>query len=302
MSWLLFAFSGPVLWGASFQIDKYLVEKYFKHGSVSVLMVFTAFIGLFTLPFIWFFQPQAIKAAWPAASVMAISGILYMGAMYFYLMALQSEEASTVAPFFQFAAIFGFVLGYLVLGEKPSVTQLAGGLMIVAGSILLSLRLDRRKTKVKSRLVILMLLCSLMIALSSLIFKFFAVQDEYWTTTFWNFAGQAAFGAALLATAANRVRLYKTLRSNTGAVLAINGANELINLGGGLGTRYALLLAPLGIVQAISSTTLLFALLFGILISIFLPKLGREEIGAKHLLQKTMAILLVIVGVMLVNR
>ena len=302
MFWLLFAFSGPILWAASTHVDKYLVEKYFKHGSVAILMVFTAVIGLLTLPFIWFFKPSVIHLPWQTMAVMATSGILYMLAMYFYLMALQSEEASTVAPFFQTAAVFGFILGYLVLGEKPSLIQVAGGLLIIAGSTVLSLRLGKRKTKFKGRLIILMLVCSLALALSSLIFKFFAIQNEYWTTTFWDFIGQAIFGVALMATAANRKRLYKMLRANTAAVLGINGANELINLGGNLGTRFALLLAPLGVVQAISSTTLFFILLFGVLLSLFFPKLGRENVGTKHLTQKIIAIVLVVVGVVLVNQ
>jgi hypothetical protein len=49
--WLLFAFSGPVLWAISTHIDKYLVEKYFRHSSVAVLLVFTSLIGVVMLPF-----------------------------------------------------------------------------------------------------------------------------------------------------------------------------------------------------------------------------------------------------------
>ncbi|WP_231593735.1 hypothetical protein [Methanosarcina siciliae] len=36
----------------------------------------------------------------------AASGILYMSVIWFYLQALQTEEASTVAPFFQAAGVF----------------------------------------------------------------------------------------------------------------------------------------------------------------------------------------------------
>ena len=60
MSWLLFAFSGPVLWAISTHLDKYLVEKYFKHSNIAVLLIFTALIGLVALPFIWLFYPNAI--------------------------------------------------------------------------------------------------------------------------------------------------------------------------------------------------------------------------------------------------
>ncbi len=77
----------------------------------------------------------------PAASrVIVLSGILYMSAMLLYLQALQSEEASVVAPFFQTSPLFGYVLAYLVLGETLSARQLAGGAMIVVGALLVSIR------------------------------------------------------------------------------------------------------------------------------------------------------------------
>lgn len=301
MTWLFFAFLGPILWAISTHFDKYLVEKYFKHGSTAVLMVFTAIIGLVILPFIWFFDSSVINIPLASMAVIATSGILYMGAMYFYLQALQSEEASTVAPFFQAAGIFGLILGYIVLGEKLTLPQIAGVLSIIAGATLLSFQFGAKKHKVKIRLVLLMLACAMALALNSLIFKFFSIQDDFWSTNFWSFVGQAVFGIVLMISAANRKQLVAMLRINTNAVLSINGANELINLGGGLGMRYALILAPIGVVQAISSTTPFFVLLFGIIISIFLPKLGREDLGRTSLIQKLVATVLVIIGVMLAN-
>ncbi|MFB3763632.1 MAG: EamA family transporter [Methanotrichaceae archaeon] len=302
MYWLIYAFSGPILWALSTHIDKYLVERYFKHGSVAVLMVFTAIIGALALPVIWLFQPGVIALGLQSMAVITVSGILYMGAIYFYLQALQTEEASTIALFFQAAGIFGLVLGYFVLGEEISRLQIIGVLLIIGGSVLLSLRFGQGASRVKSRLVILMLACALAIALSSLIFKFFAVRDEFWTTTFWNFVGQALFGLILMMTAANRRQFNRMMHSNRGAVLSVNGANELINLAGNLGVRYTLLFAPLGVVQAISSTTSFFVLFFGVILSIFFPKLGREEIGISSLAQKFIATALIIAGVLLINQ
>ena len=68
MSWLVFAFSGPVLWAISTHLDKYLVERYFKHSDVAVLLLFTAFIGVLTLPFIAYFEPGLVRHRRPAAS------------------------------------------------------------------------------------------------------------------------------------------------------------------------------------------------------------------------------------------
>ena len=306
MSWLIFAFSGPVLWAASTHMDKYLVERYFKDSNVAVLLVFTALIGLLTLPFIGFLVPGVVAVGLANASLMAFSGLLYMEAMLFYLRALQSEEASVVAPFFQAAPLLGFVLGYMALGETLSPTQMAGGALIVGGTGLVSLRLGpratRRKTGFNFRLAALMLACALALAVSSLIFKIFALRDEFWPTTFWMFAGEALFGAALLAIASYRRQFLDLLRSNPGAVLSINAVNELINLGGGLGTRFALVLAPLSLVQAIGSTTTLFVFGFGVVLSLFFPALGRENLSRRELLHKGLAAVLVAAGAVLVTR
>jgi len=137
--------------------------------------------------------------------------------------------------------------------------------------------------------------------LSGLIFKVFAIEVEFWTTTFWMFAGEAVFGGALLLIASYRRQFMILLRANTGALLAINGSNELINLGGGLGNRYALLFAPLSVVQAIGSTTTLFVFAFGIVLSVFFPSLARENLSGRELAQKGIAAAFVAAGVALVT-
>jgi hypothetical protein len=85
-------------------------------------------------------------------------------------------------------------------------------------------------------------------------------------------------------------------------VLSINGANELMNLTGSLGARYALLLAPISLVQAIGSTTSLFVFLFGVAITVFLPRLGSEDLSRANLARKLCAAVVVMIGVILINR
>jgi uncharacterized membrane protein len=300
MSWLFFAFSGPVLWAISVHLDKYLVERFFKESNVAVLLVFTAFVGLLMLPFIWFYEPSVIRPGAGSIAAMVFSGILYMSAMLFYLQALQREEASVVAPFFQASPLFGFVLAYFVLGEKLSPMQMAGGTLIIVGTSIVSIRFGQGRA-FKLRLAMLMLTCGLVLAVATLIFKIFAIKVAFWTTTFWMFVGEAVFGAALLMIASYRRQFVALMRANTTALLTINASNELINLGGGLGNRYALLFAPLSLVQAIGSTTTLFVFLFGIVLSLFLPRFGRENLSGREMAQKGVAALLVAAGVALIT-
>jgi len=299
--WLAYAFSGPLLWAASTHIDKFLVDRYFHDSDTTVLMVFTAFLGVAALPVLWLFEPKVLALSWLATIVMTVSGILYMGAMLFYLRAIQSEEASVVAPLFQANTLFTFILGLLLLHELPRWPQLLGAGLVVGGALGLSLDRNLHLGRFKPRLVLLMLSATFVLALSSVVFKFFAVHDEFWSTNLLDLVGEGLFGTAILAVPRYRRQFVHLFRRNPGAVIGVNAANELINLGGGLGVRYASLLAPVGLVSAISATSTFFVFLFGILLTLFFPRLGREDLSARNVIQKAAGGLLIMAGVVLIE-
>jgi drug/metabolite transporter (DMT)-like permease len=299
--WLLYAFSGPLLWAISTHIDKFLVDKYFRSSDTAVLMVFTAFLGVFALPVIWLFEPKVLALPWLATGVMTVSGILYMAAMLFYLRAIQSEEASVVAPLFQANTLFTFALGLILLHEMPRWPQILGAATIVIGAIGLSLNKDLHLGKFKPRLILLMCAATFVLALSSVVFKIFAIHDEFWSTTFWTFVGEGLFGVTILAMPRYRKQFVHLFRKNPGPVMGVNAANELINLGGGLGVRFASLLAPVALVSAISATSTFFVFLFGILLTVFFPRLGREDLSRRNLVQKAVGGALIMAGVVLIQ-
>src|SRR5262245_36809061 len=147
-----------------------------------------------------------------------------------------------------------------------------------------------------------MLACGFVLSLSTLIFKAFAVRDEFWATTFWMFAGEAIFGAGFLCITHYRTQFFQLLRQNGAALVAINASNELINLGGGLSNRYALIFAPLSIVQAIGSTTTLFVFAIGVGLTLLWPSVSRENLSPREFATKGIAAILVAAGVALVSR
>jgi uncharacterized membrane protein len=299
--WLLLAFSGPVCWAVSTHIDKYLVDRYFQDNDTAVLMLFTALVGVALLPLIWWIEPAILTPTPGAIVVMTTSGILYMGAMLFYLRAIQSEEASVVAPLFQASTLFTFLLGYLFLHERLGARELLGGGMIVAGALGLSFRGRINLRGFKMRLILLMLAATFVLALSTVLFKFFAIRDNFWTTTFWTFVGEGLFGIILLSRPGYWRQFVTLFRRNPGAVIGVNAANEFINLGAGLAVRYAALLAPVALVSAISSTTTFFVFAIGILLTLFFPKFGREDISVTNLVRKAGGVVLITVGVVLIQ-
>lgn len=295
--WLVLAFCGPILWAASTHIDKYLVDRYFGNSDTTVLMVFTAMVGVIMLLPIGYWVPGVFAQTPADVGVLCASGILYMAAMLFYLRALQTEEASVVAPLLQTTTLFTFVFGYAFLGETLTRSGMVGGVLIVAGALLISADLSTHRRKFKPRLMLLMVGCAAVLALSTVIFKFFAVRDRFWVTTFWTYAGEGLFGLGIASVPRYRRQFAGLFQRSPGTMLFVNGVNELINLGGALAVRFAALLAPVALVSAVSSTSTVFVFLFGILLTLFSPRLGRERLARRDLLQKGAAACLMAAGV-----
>jgi len=297
--WIALAFCGPVLWAISTHIDKYLVERFFKETGVGTLLIFTSLIGLIGLPFIAAFV-DVFSIGTTGVIATSTMGLLYMIATYLYLRALQQEEATTIAPLFQTSTLFTYALAYFVLHETLTLPRIAGGLLVMVSTAVIAYDPDRR-LKFKLPTVGLILACTAMMAVSTVIFKFFAIKNAFWPVMFWNFAGQAVFGAAMLAIPYYRREFTGMFGKNPGAVIGINAANELINLGGGLAARYASLLGPVSLVQAIGGTTSFFVFLFGVIISLFLPRFGREDLSKGSLIQKGIAVALIVAGVIMIG-
>ncbi len=296
--WLPLALTGPILWAVSTHIDKYLVDRYFANSDTAVLMVFTALLSATLLIPIGIFAHGIFDVALRDVGVLAASGAMFMAAMLFYLRAIQGDEASVVATLFQANTLFTFLFAYLFLGEKLETRQLIGGALIVSGAFMISFEAHSAKGW-RIRLVVLMLACTAVLAGSTIVFKVFAVRDDFWRTTFWMWVGEALFGVMILAIPHYRKQFVALLKKNVGAVLGVNGANELINLGGTLGTRLALTMAPAALVSVISSTTPLFVFVFGTALSFFAPRLSREDLSRHALIQKAIASIIMAVGVAL---
>jgi drug/metabolite transporter (DMT)-like permease len=299
MSWLFFAFAAPVLYAVSTHLDKYLVERYFKNINPAVLLIPSAIV--FTLPIIWFFHPGVLIVSLKYAAVLAISGLLFNIGLLFYLRALQGEDASTVSPLFQTIPLFSFAFGFFLLGETLSQTQIIGGLLILLGSLLLSIQFTSGGRRLRSRMVLLMLGAAISISLSVVLFKLFAVTEDFWSGIFWSSIGEVFFGVILLAQTSYRQQYLSFFTKPKRMILALGTINEIINIIGVWCVRYAILLAPLALVQVVTSTTPGFVFLFGVLLTLFFPHIAEEKLSRGHVIQKTIAIFFIIGGTIFIT-
>lgn len=302
MPWLAIALVPPALFAVSNYLDKYLLEKYFKHQGNGALIIFSSLIGFVALPFILIFTRGVFDLPVSDAVLITINGMLYVIALLPYFAAMREDEASVAAPLFQFIPVFGYILGYFMLGEALSLAQIAASLLIVIGGFVLSFDSTPGEWRFKWRILGMMTLSSVLMALNSVAFKFFALDASYWVTSFWGYVGLGLIGVLFLLLAPiSRRQFMSVFRANSAGALGINSLNELVNIIGMFILNYALLLAPVAFIFLAGAAQPLFILVYGVILTMLFPRVIEENLERRVLIQKGIAVAILVGGAFLLD-
>lgn len=300
MNWFYIALIGPIIWAAENYIDKYLLQKYFKEGGVGGLLIFSSLISLLILPFIFMFAPDVLAISNFNKIIIIFESVLSIFAFLLYLYALEKEETSMVVPIFQTIPMFFLILGFIFLGEVISGRQLFGILLIISAAVALSLELAE-KVRLKSNILFLMLAASFLIAASGTIFKFVAIEAGFWATSFWNYVGFALMGIIFLMFVKKyRDEFFKVFEKGSKGIFALNLLNEILDVGAGLIFRFATLLAPIALVQAVNGFQPFFVFFYGSLITLLFPGIIKENLTKRHIAHKLISIIVLFIGTYLI--
>lgn len=267
-------------------------------------MILTSFSAGLILPFIAIFGHQLIPMPLLHILILLFAGSIIVINYICYIFAMAGEEASIVIPLYQSIPVFSYILGYVFLGEKLNAVQILAGLIIIFGSILITIDLNASKFKIKQKPLWLMFSASFLAALTGLLFKYVALKESYWGSQFWLYLGMVLGALIVLALVKTwRQELVEILSKDRAAIIGLNIFNETLNVGAGLIYSYATLIAPLALVAVLSNGFQpVFVLIIAIILSLLIPKLGKEELSRKQLAQKIISIIIIFVGTYLLNR
>ena len=302
MNWLILAILAPVLWAITSFIDKFLVSKYFK-SSVGTLIVYSCLIGLPAAFLIAIFKPSVLILNWKIASLIVFNSFLFILYLFPYFRALRKADTSVVVTLFQTIPVFSFILAFFILGETLTNFQIVGSALIILGAIGISLSFHKGKFHLTKEVLFLQLLASFLISLNYILFKLFALDTDFWTTSFWQYLGFFIFGLILLICFKSyRKDFVESFRKNKESIILLNVLNEVINIFAIVIVTFVSLSAPVAVVSSImNGFQPLCAFIIGIILSILFPKIIKENLSKKVLVQKIIFILLVFLGVYLLS-
>ena len=298
MSWFFIALAAPFLWSLVNIIDKYLIAKYIKKQSgFGGLTIFTSLIGIPAALLIGLFTVGIFQVnILDKVLLLGVGGIMVVW-VYLYFLALDIEDVSTVALWFLTIPIFGYILGYIFLGETLSFQQIIGSLIILFGLFLISVNWNGHNNKFKWKFLAYILGSCFLIAVTSVIFKYVAVIDSFWVSSFWQYLGLSVFGILVYCFIPRYRREFKSMVKNRGKnIFALTAIGEIFNIGGNLFSNYALLLAPVALVCIVDSFQPAIIFLITIFCTFFLPNIVKENLNKRALLLKAINIVIMLIG------
>ncbi len=298
MNWFFIALIGPFLYALTNYIDKILLEKYFKKSGVGTILLFSSFISIFALPIFFFIDKTILDVSFMNILALAIKGVLGIGVLWCYLIALKNEETSVVIVFYQLVPVFGSILGYFFLNETLTQIQIIAMAIIILGTTIVSFEIDiDNHFKFRKKTVLPMLVASLFWATGGVIFKSVAIEENLWRSLFWEHLMLVVVGIFIfIFIRSYRDNFILAIKNNTKSILSLNVLNESIYISANVAVAYAYLLAPIGLVLLTESFQPIFVLIIGIVLTIFFPKIIVEKIKSKHIWPKILAIIITGVG------
>lgn len=288
------ALAAGFLWSIGNTIDKAGVSRFIKSPALLTLIfsIVSLVAGLVVLPS----RPEWIVGVdlwWVMAS-----GFLYLIATLLYFIALQKEEVSRVVPLFAMTIVFLTLQSAIFLGEVFSLTTYAGiGLVIIASFILMS-----RKnifSSFRSRGFGIMVASTFSYALSYVINKDLLIRySDIQVFSFQRFF-IGMFGVLIFLFFIQKItHAYKTSYRR---YIPVSFIGEAINAVAAFFYIAASAVWFVTLVETVASIQYVFLFLITLVISRFAPKLFKEDLSRNIIIQKSVAIALMIIGIYLIS-
>lgn len=304
MSWVIVALLAPALSAFGSYTDKYLLVHHERTGGLGSVLLFSSVFGILILPIALVLGADVTSVTPFEAFILIVNGFLTVGTLAAYLYAIRDSDVISVVPVLQTIPVFGFIFGFVILGETLTLLEIAGSLIIVLSALLLSFEIEESsRMRFRAKSFFLALLSSFLFALSGVVFKIFALDKGYWVTQFWEYIGVCVLGIILFALVTSyRESFLRTLVYGKTRIVMLNFSTESIMVSADLLLNFATLLAPVALVYAINSAQPAFLLVFAFLGFLLFPKVMRSlVVMEKHIPLKILSIAIMVTGAIIIH-
>lgn len=293
--WLL-SLLPPAFFGASNLLDKIAVHGDDEDNSPWAIVAMGALFDIvFVLPIGIYCWVTGSMIPLGVFVPLFLNGITFTFAGWLFYHSIKVEEASRVVPIFQVIPAFGFVLGFYGLEEKLGVETIFAIFLLMIGGFTLSLK----KGKINRNILAMMLVSSLLYAVNDFVLAEYGrrAKDAIWAVILADLLGKMFFGMIGLLNRKDRNSFVLGFKTKFKLV----ALSSIVYSVGDLMFDVAKLFVPIAIVQALCCTQPLFVLFGAVVLTIFYKKFPKEEIDGASLWRKSVGIVFMVVGGILLS-
>lgn len=299
--WFWIALLAAVLWAIAVLIDEYTIDRYINNPLINAMIY--SLIGLVSGIFIFMLVgPYPITMS--EITWALIAGAAYTITIALYFIALKQEEATRVLPLISTSAVATWLFAALFLGESFAPPVYLGIALIVMGSVVISIKKTKSKNKKSgfglSKAAGIVLLGSLFSGISAVIEKYLLNQEIPFHIVF----GYTRIGVAIPAIILFffiKDEVTRLFREKKHHLFGYMMTSETITILGTFVLFWALALGPVTLVSAIVTSEPLFVLAAATAIGIFFPKILKQELNRGVIIQKIIATLLIVLGLIMIG-
>jgi len=289
------------IWSLSNLTDKYLVDEFTDDGNIGGVLIFSCFFSFILIPIgALLASNNVLHMSWLEIGTLMTSGVLMAIIILFYLKAMAADDASVVMTLLVLAPFFSLVFAQFILHETLTGYQILAGSLLVVGSLVVAF--DHKTTDFKWKLVGFAVAASALIGLMNSLFKFAAVEAGVWESMFWRSVGAVLAGVMLFIFVERyRQDFHLFLKRHFKQASALNVTNEVLTLSGDTVFAFAMLSAPLAILQTMEAYQPIFIFIIIALLNLFGYKVITEDFSKQALFQKGIGFSFVITGTVLLS-
>lgn len=295
MLWVVLAILAHLAWALVNLLDRYVMEKRLKKPFfyTAIILIVDGLASLLFLPWVEFGW-----ISWLAAVGAVLAGILFILGTVFFTRAIQIEEASRINILWVFIPIFDFIFAWLLLGEKLAGKQLLAFIVLLSGSLFACLHWRGGQWKF-SRAFILMLVSCLFYSGYDIIMRYFTREAPFSLLYLIASFSMLFWLVPIVSAKKFRQKYQSEFQSfNLSLIIIVILVAFFSGLGLFLNTR-AISLGPVSLVSALEGFQTIFVFVIAALLTIFAPRIMKEEFDKKNLFLKLIALVLMLGGIWL---
>ena len=291
MNWIALSLLAPLFWAFSNFVDKYILGKYtkgiFDFLFFSTITSWILFAGLF----VFIGMPALSVYSW----LPILTGAALIYSYGFYGKALEQGDTSALVILFKLIPVITVVLAFVFLGQTLSFRELLGFILVLLGATIVSFK--------KSRSIFIkgfgmILIATLIWAVVTLFVDYGLTKMSFWDYFILDTLGAALAGPMLLFIPYMRRQVIEGLKTAAVGKYVWFSGNNLLDFFGQMSIKKALAIGPsAGLVTVVMQVQSFYAIIIGILLTLFLPNIIREDISVGVLVKKFIGALIMFFGV-----